>query len=148
MNKIYSNNYPIINLYKKASSKSEIVTQMIYGERFEIIKKLRKWLKIKIKEDRYNGYIRKQKVISYSKATHKVSVLSAKIYKNTNSKNQIKNLPYGSKLKILNKHPKFSRFQNHWIETKTELKKSVNQEGGASIINFLLKLQTKHIIHP
>ncbi len=118
MNKIYSNNYPIINLYKKASSKSEIVTQMIYGERFEIIKKLRKWLKIKIKEDRYNGYIRKQKFISYSKPTHKVSVLSAKIYKNTNSKNQIKNLPYGSKLKILNKHPKFSRFQNHWIETK------------------------------
>ena len=40
MNNHYSNNYPIINLYKKASStKSEIVTQMIYGDRFKIINK-------------------------------------------------------------------------------------------------------------
>ena len=61
MNKIYSNNYPIINLYKKASSKSEIVTQMIYGEGFKIIGQSLKWLKIKIKEDEYIGYIKKQK---------------------------------------------------------------------------------------
>ena len=52
MNKIYSNNYPIIDLYKKASSKSEVVTQMIYGEGFKVISKSLKWLKIKIKEDK------------------------------------------------------------------------------------------------
>ena len=50
MNKIYSNIYPVINLYKKASTKSEIVTQIIYGESFKILNKSSKWLKIKIKE--------------------------------------------------------------------------------------------------
>ena len=58
MNKILSNNYSIINLYKKSSHKSEIVTQMIYGEGFEIISKSKKWIKIKIKEDKYVGYVR------------------------------------------------------------------------------------------
>ena len=118
MNKIYSNNYPIINLYKKASSKSEIVTQMIYGEGFKIIGRSLKWLKIKIKEDEYIGYIKKQKFISYIKPTHKVSVLSARIYKNINFKNKTAKLPYGSKLKIDDTYSKFSRLHNSWVETK------------------------------
>ena len=45
MNNLYINNHPIINLYKKASIKSEIITQMIYGEGFRIINKSSKWLK-------------------------------------------------------------------------------------------------------
>jgi gamma-D-glutamyl-L-lysine dipeptidyl-peptidase len=118
MNKIYSNNYPIINLYKKASSKSEIVTQMIYGEGFKIIGRSLKWLKIKIKEDEYIGYIKKQKFISYIKPTHKVSVLSARIYKNINFKNKTAKLPYGSRLKIDDTYSKFSRLHNSWVETK------------------------------
>ena len=39
MNKFLTNTYPIINLHKKASTKSEIVTQMIYGESFHILKR-------------------------------------------------------------------------------------------------------------
>ena len=65
MNKIYSNNYPIINLYKTANSKSEIVTQMIYGEGFKIINKSSKWFKVKIKEDGYIGYIKKKKKLFF-----------------------------------------------------------------------------------
>ena len=118
MNKIYSNNYPIINLYKKASSKSEVVTQMIYGEGFKVISKTLKWLKIKIKEDKYIGYIKKKKFIFYVKPTHKVSVIFAKTYKNLNSKNKTLKLPYGSKIKINEVNSKFSRFQNRWIKTK------------------------------
>ena len=53
MNSLYTNNYSIINVYKKPSLKSEIVTQMIYGEGFKIITKSSKWLKNKIKEDKY-----------------------------------------------------------------------------------------------
>ena len=75
MNSLSTNNYPAINLYKKASSKSKIVTQMIYGESFKIINKSSKWMKIKIKEDGYTGYIKQKKFIAYSKPTHKVSVL-------------------------------------------------------------------------
>ena len=51
MTKYLTNSFSIVNLYKKPSSKSEIVTQMIFGESFSIFKKTSRWLKIKIKED-------------------------------------------------------------------------------------------------
>ena len=86
MNNYHTNNYPVVNLYKKASLKSELVTQMIYGESFKIISKYSKWIKIKIKEDGYTGYIIKKKITTYLKPTHKVSVVSANIYKNSNLK--------------------------------------------------------------
>ena len=63
MNNFLSNNFPKVNLYKKKSLKSEVVTQMIYGERFSVINKSSKWLKIKLKEDNYVGYIIKKKKI-------------------------------------------------------------------------------------
>ena len=62
MTKYYTNNFTIINLHRKASIKSEIVTQMIYGDSFSILKRSKKWLKIKIKEDGYNGFIKKRKI--------------------------------------------------------------------------------------
>ena len=37
---------------------------MIYGDSFSVIKKTKKWLKIKIKEDGYKGYI-KIKILTY-----------------------------------------------------------------------------------
>ena len=61
MTKYFTNNFSIINLYKKPTIKSEVTTQMIYGENFTISKKTKKWLKIKIKEDNYKGYIQNKK---------------------------------------------------------------------------------------
>ena len=60
MTKFFTNTFPVLNLHKKTSSKSEIITQMIYGESFSIIKKNGKWLKIRIKEDGYKGFIKKK----------------------------------------------------------------------------------------
>ena len=118
MNKFYTNNYSIINLYKKASSKSEIVTQMIYGESFKIINETLKWMRIKIEEDGYVGYIKKKKFILPLKPTHKISVLAANIYKNSNLKNKIGKLTYASKIKVEKIVSKFAKFQNKWIEIK------------------------------
>ena len=118
MNKIFSNNYPVIDLYKKSSHKSEIVTQMIYGESFKIIKKTSKWIKIKINEDGYVGYIKNKKFSFYLKPTHKVSVLSANVYKDSNFKKKIKSLTYASKINVETINSKFARFQNQWIEIK------------------------------
>ena len=118
MNNFFFNKYPIINLYKKASTRSEVVTQMIYGEGFSIINKSLKWLKIKIIEDKYIGYIKKKKFIPYQQPTHKVSVLSAKTYKNSNFKSKISKLPYASKIRINTENSKFSKFQDGWIEKK------------------------------
>ena len=49
MTKYLTNNFSVTNLYKKPSIKSEIVTQMIYGDSFSVSKKSKKWLKIKAK---------------------------------------------------------------------------------------------------
>ena len=86
MNKIYSNIYPICNLYKKNSKKSPLVTQIIYGQKFSIKKKTKKWLKIKILDDNYFGYIAKRKFPHYFKPTHKVVKLKSNIYKFPNNK--------------------------------------------------------------
>ena len=118
MNNFYTNSYPTINLYKKTSTQSEMVTQMIYGEDFKIINKFSNWMKIKIKDDGYIGYIKNKKFSSYLKTTHKISVLSANIYKNSNFNKKIGKLTYTSKLKIEKTTSKFSKFQGKWIETK------------------------------
>jgi len=81
MTKYFTNNFSVINLYKKPSVKSEVVTQMIYGESFSISKKSKKWLKIKIKEDNYKGYILNKKFSNFLRPTHKINTLKAKIFK-------------------------------------------------------------------
>ena len=56
MIKYFTNNFKILNLHKKPSTKSEIVTQMIYGDTFSISKKLINGLRLKKKEDNYKGF--------------------------------------------------------------------------------------------
>ena len=64
MSNFYTNTSPVINVYKKASLKSEVVTQIIFGERFSILKKTSKWFNIRIKEDGYKGFIKKENIAS------------------------------------------------------------------------------------
>tara|TARA_B100000963_G_scaffold267229_1_gene235424 strand:- start:4937 stop:5674 length:738 start_codon:yes stop_codon:yes gene_type:complete len=117
MTKYFTNNFPVINLYKKPSVKSEVVTQMIYGESFSISRKLKKWLKVKIKEDNYKGYIKNKKYSNFLKPTHKVISLKAKIFKFPNriKKNEI---TFGSKIKVVENNSKFLKFANGWLKKK------------------------------
>ena len=50
-------NLSIINVYKKKNTKSKLVTQLLCGESFKIIKKNGKWIKIKNHSDGYKGFI-------------------------------------------------------------------------------------------
>ena len=118
MSKIFTNIYPVTNLYKKMSAKSEIVTQMIYGDSFFVTKKTKKWLKIKIKDDNYKGYIQNRVFSRLIKPTHKIHVLKAKIYKFSNKKNKINELTFGSKLKAEEKKSQFVKFKKGWISQK------------------------------
>ena len=115
MTKYYTNNFALINLHKKPSIKSEIVTQMLYGDNFLVSKKTKKWLKIKIKEDNYRGYIKNYKFSFFFKPTHKVDVLKAKIYKFPNKQKKISELTFGSKIKVTDKRNKFYKFAKGWI---------------------------------
>ena len=115
MVRYFTNNFAITNLYKKQSIKSEVVTQMIYGDSFSVTKKNGNWLKIKIKEDGYIGYIQNKNFSFFIRPTHKVSVLKSKIYKNSNQRKKINEISFGSKIKILENRAKFIKFSLGWI---------------------------------
>ena len=65
MTKYYTNIITVLNIYKKPSKKSEVISQMIYGDSFSISKKINRWMKIKTKEDNYSGYIQNKNYLEY-----------------------------------------------------------------------------------
>ncbi len=121
MTKYLSNNYSLINLYKKPSTKSEIVTQMLYGESFSIYKKTARWLKIQIKEDGYKGYVQNKNFSEFLKPSHKISVLKTKIYTLPIKSKSVSTMPFGSKIKVLEKKSNFVKFPKGWIK-KNDIK--------------------------
>ena len=119
MSSNYFCNYNKINVYNKKSIKSDLVTQILYGEKFKIISKYGNWYKIKLHTDNYVGFIIKKKFAHTFKPTHKVSVLAANIYgKPSNKAKQNKKLTFSSKICAKEKYGSFIKFKNQWIRTK------------------------------
>ena len=117
------NNFSVIDVYKKKNIKSGIVTQLLYGETFKILKKSRKWLKIRNHIDNYKGFIINKHFSLDQKNTHKICNLSSTLYLQPHKKYKIKKkLSFGSRIKILKKMGSFYKFDNFWIEKK-DLKK-------------------------
>ena len=115
MTEYFTNNFTTTNLYKKPSTKSEIVTQMIYGDSFSISKRSKKWLKIKIKDDGYKGFVQNRKFSKFLKPTHKVNILKSKVFKLPNKRRKINEISFGSKIKVLENKKNFFKFSNGWI---------------------------------
>ena len=124
--KYITNNFPVLSIYKSPSIKSEVVTQMIYGDSFSIIKKTKKWMKIKIKEDNYKGYIKNKKYSNFLKPSHKVNALKAKVYKFPN-KIKNKEISFGSKIKVIGVKSNFFKFANGWVK-KNDVKPILYKE--------------------
>ena len=112
-------NSPVINVYKTKSTKSEVTTQLLYGDTFKKIKKIGSWIKIKNDADNYKGFIKKKKFTSNQKNTHKVYNLKANLYSKPNTKNKVrKQLSFGSKIKVMGEKNYFYKFDNLWIKKK------------------------------
>ena len=110
---------PFINVYKKKNIKSKIVTQLLYGDAFKILKKRGVWIKIKNDLDNYKGFIKNRKFPQNQKNNFKVCNLSANLYTQPNISSKIKNkLTFGSRIKIIRKKNNFYKFDNLWIEKK------------------------------
>ncbi len=109
----------ILDVYKDKSFKSPLSTQLLYGEKFKIIKKFRKYLKIKTKYDNYYGYIKRKKFIKNFEPTHKIAVLSASLYSKPNTKYKLKKkISFCSHIKITKKKKNFLFFDKYWINKK------------------------------
>jgi gamma-D-glutamyl-L-lysine dipeptidyl-peptidase len=113
---------PLSNIYKKPSKVSEITSQILYGEKFKILSKDKKWIKIKILFDNYVGYIENKNFTNNYKPTHKVFVLKASIFNKPNSKTKYF-LPFASRISIIRENKEFIEFKkNKWIK-KADVKK-------------------------
>ena len=143
MIKYFTSTFSIINLYKKPSTKSEIVTQMIYGESFSISKKKNKWLKIKIKEDNYKGYIQKKNYSKYLKPTHKINKLSAKIYKSSKKQIKINELTFNSKIRVTDKKSQLYKFAKGWISKNDVSVASFREKNYFKKINIFKNVRYK-----
>ncbi|MFL2886426.1 MAG: NlpC/P60 family protein [Candidatus Pelagibacter sp.] len=105
-------NYPYINIFENPSNNSKVSSQIIYGEKFIVIRKVKNFLKIRTSYDRYHGYIKNKKFEKKIKATHKVKVLKTRILKSN------KFLPFSSEIEILKKKKNYVMFEkNKWIKT-------------------------------
>ena len=65
-------NYSVANIYSKPSSKSEVISQILYGEKFKIIGKKKDWYKIRNNYDNYIGFIKKRKFNQKFQPTNKI----------------------------------------------------------------------------
>ena len=120
-NNFFCNN-PYINLYDRPSYGSKIRSQILYGEKFKILKKEKNFIKIRTKYDNYIGYIKSSKHLVGFVGTHKVSVLKSRIFKHPINLKKYKSknfLSFSSKIQILKKKNNFVMFvKNKWLYSK------------------------------
>ena len=113
LNNKYYSTYPCINIYERPSIRSKISSQIIYGEKFKVLRKVENFLKIRTSYDKYHGYIINKKFNYTAKPTHKVKVLKTKIYKSNNL------LPFSSEIEVLKRKKNYIMFKkNKWIKQK------------------------------
>ena len=131
------------NIYKKASKNSEVTSQILYGEKFNILSKKKGWIKIKASFDNYTGYIKNEKYKMNENQSHKVNVLKANIFSKTNKKT--KNfLFFGSKISKIKENKNFIEFEkNKWLRKKDT--KDINHNEKNYVKIFKLFLRTKYV---
>ena len=129
------------NIYKKPSSKSEITSQIIYGEKFKILSKNKNWIKIKTLLDNYTGFIRNSKYLKKFNPSYKVSSLKARIFKKPGIKTNSW-LPFASKLSILNQNKNYIKIEkNKWIKKKDIKKLNYNDKNFVKIFKKFLNVK-------
>ncbi len=113
---------PYINLYEKPSYKSKIASQILYGEKFKILSKKKKFFKIKNSYDRYIGYIKSNKYTNKFNPSHKIIALKSRIFKAPKNLSKYKSkkfLSFSSKIEVLKKSKNFIMFENNkWLYSK------------------------------
>ena len=131
------------NIYKLPNRRSEVTSQILYGEKFKILSKRKGWIKIKLLYDRYVGFIKNKNYVNELKITHKVGAIHANIYNKPNNKT-LKALPFGSRLSVIERRNSFVRYENNkWLKLK-DIKK-INHKEKNFIKIFKTFLKTKYV---
>jgi len=112
------NKYSCINIYENKKKNSKLSSQILYGEKFSIIREYREWYKIKTSYDKYVGFIKKKKFKNFIyKPTHKVSSLKANIFLKPAKNSKIKmKLSFASLIQAKSSYKNFLNFDSYWIQ--------------------------------
>ena len=139
-------NKPVANFYFKPSHNSEVVSQILYGEKFKILLKRKKYIKIKTHYDNYIGYIKKDKFLENFKPSHKISKIKSRIFFKIGKRFLSSNhyLYYGSGVCKRNANKKYIEFEkNKWIK-KSDIKNIDHYEKNyIKVLKFFLN--TKYL---
>ncbi len=139
-------NKPVANIYFKPSHNSEVVSQILYGEKFKILLKRKKYIKIKTHYDNYIGYIKKDKFLENFKPSYKISKIKSRIFFKRDKRFLSSNhyLYYGSGVFIRNENKKYIEFEkNKWIK-KSDIKNIDHYEKNYIKV-FKFFLNTKYL---
>ena len=112
---------PLTNIYELPSKFSKLSSQMLYGEKFNIISRKKKWIKIKTCFDNYQGYIQNKNFDYDFKTTHKIYRIKTKIFRKLRNRLSPtkKFLYYASRIRILKSSKKYVEYKkNYWIKKK------------------------------
>lgn len=125
-------NLAIIPLRFEPSDRSEIVSQVLFGEHFEILEKSKQWSRIKTQYDSYEGWIdsKQYQLISeenYNQLSDDRIVLNLDLIEYiTTPSNLLLPIPLGSSLSFL-KNKEINTAQFHFEGTTTEGVKNKNE---------------------
>ena len=115
MTDLYSTSI-IKNIYKKPSKKSEITSQILYGEKIRVLKIKNRWLRIRTFNDNYYGYIKNEKLKKGLKIIFKTNKSKTRIFSQNKKKNF---LTFNSRLPVITKRKKFIEFEKgKWVKKK------------------------------
>ncbi|WP_333693718.1 C40 family peptidase [Flavobacterium sp.] len=129
-------NLAIIPLRNEPNDRSEQVSQLLFGEFFEVLEQQKQWLKIKLHFDQYEGWIDSKQCRFISKSEFTELVTNGEIYSNdlvefvTGDMESLLPIPLGSSLSFLNIESvnstnfKFEGLKTTGIKPKTELLKT------------------------
>ncbi|MFD2568272.1 C40 family peptidase [Pseudotenacibaculum haliotis] len=112
-------NLSIVPLRSEPSDASEMVSQILFGEHFTVLEKTKKWSKVQVHFDEYEGYIDNKQYQEIDKELFDQLSTSEYHYSSeildyvTDQKNHLSTIPMGSRLPFY-QDQKFSLGQNEY----------------------------------
>ena len=113
-------NKPIGNINLRPSYNSEVISQILYGEKFKILSKNKEWIKIRTEYDNYTGFIKSYKFLREFRPTNKICKPKSIIFRKKGNKFfKTKNFLYfGSRISVITKKKEFFEYEKKkWIKT-------------------------------
>ena len=121
--------YPLVACRREANERSEMVTQLLYGEIYEIIDENPSWIKIKSLRDRYESWI-DRKLHTPLIENLKVNFIASEPFNEVNEKGNIMIVPGAS---IIYSDEKRLKNSNNLIESALKFLGAPYLWGGKSI---------------